>query len=391
MQAVSLPRFLALLLAMVSGASAAQTARLEAARIDGNPLFSQSTTSFSGRVTADGVPAGATLPVALDSVQHALIDIEGTPDTLVVVVGQGAGGVQQIFAGPVGAALVAVVTDSTQMSPSGRPLNAVPMTTSAGSALVYDVSLEPGQGFLLFRRLDAQVGQADFGETMRAVALMRAPGSGAFTVGPDLFVFVDMDGDGVLTGTGGVGGQAAEVHATSDPFRVDGRAYRVTSVAADGSEVTFESAPDDAEALAVGFRMPDLALERLDGTPVRLSDLRGQIVVLNWWADFCAPCYAEMPALTALAASHAGDPQIAFVAIARNTREELQAALVGRTFGYQQTTAPESAMDLMGQGFPRHVILDADGRVVFDTLGGSENIDETLAPVLDSLLAAAAE
>ena len=388
MPTVPFLRRLVLLFVGISGAAAAQTVPLEPARIDGNPLFSQSTTSFSGRVMADDVPPGTTLPVALDSVRHALIGIEGTPDTLVVVVGQDAGGAQRIFAGPAGAALVAVVTDSTKMSLSGRPLNAVPMTTSTGSDLVFDVSLEPGQSFLLFRRLDAQVGQADFGGTMRTVALMREPASGAFAVGPDLSVLVDMDGDGVLTSSSGMDGQVAEAHATSDPFRVDGRAYRVASVAADGSAVTFEPAPDDAEALAVGFRMPDLELERLDGTPVRLSDLRGQIVVLNWWADFCAPCYAEMPSLSTLAASHADDPRIAFVAIARNTREELQAALVGRTFGYQQTTAGEDAEALLGGGFPRHVILDADGRVVFDMLGGSANIDEMLGRSIDPLLVA---
>lgn len=382
-----LPR-LALLLVVLPGVASAQTVRLEPARIDGNPLFSQRTSSFSGSVMVAGAPAGAALPVALDSVQHALLDIEGTPDTLVVVAGTDASGAQRFFAGPVGAPLAAVATDSTQMSVGGRALSAIPMTTSAGSSLVFDVSLEPGQSFLLFRRLDAQVGQADFGGTTRAVALMREPSSGVFAVGEGLSVVVDGDSDGVLETMGDLAGGAAEAFKSSDPFRVGGRAYRVASVAADGSEVTFEAAPDDAEALAIGFRMPDLALERLDGTPVRLSDLRGRIVVLNWWADFCAPCYSEMPGLTALAAEHADDARIAFVAIARNTRAELEAALVGRTFGYQQTAAGEDAEAVMGQGFPRHIILDADGRVLLDMLGGSANIDEMLGRSIDPLLAA---
>ncbi len=46
-----------------------------------------------------------------------------------------------------------------------------------------------------------------------------------------------------------------------------------------------------------GFLAPDFALETLDGGTVRLSDLRGQAVVVNLWTTWCPPCKAEMPAL----------------------------------------------------------------------------------------------
>jgi thiol-disulfide isomerase/thioredoxin len=42
---------------------------------------------------------------------------------------------------------------------------------------------------------------------------------------------------------------------------------------------------------------PDFLLRTLDGRSVKLSDFRGKIVVLNFWATWCAPCRVEMPAL----------------------------------------------------------------------------------------------
>lgn len=47
----------------------------------------------------------------------------------------------------------------------------------------------------------------------------------------------------------------------------------------------------------VGFLAPDFTLDRSDGETVTLSDLQGQAVILNFWATWCAPCRAEMPAL----------------------------------------------------------------------------------------------
>ena len=47
----------------------------------------------------------------------------------------------------------------------------------------------------------------------------------------------------------------------------------------------------------VGFLAPDFELKTTDGETVRLSDLRGQAVLVNLWATWCPPCRAEMPAI----------------------------------------------------------------------------------------------
>lgn len=54
------------------------------------------------------------------------------------------------------------------------------------------------------------------------------------------------------------------------------------------------------EAPRVGHLAPDFLLTTLDGREVRLSDYRGHVVFLNFWATWCGPCKVEMPAMERL-------------------------------------------------------------------------------------------
>jgi cytochrome c biogenesis protein CcmG, thiol:disulfide interchange protein DsbE len=61
----------------------------------------------------------------------------------------------------------------------------------------------------------------------------------------------------------------------------------------------------EADELQVGTRAPPITLTTVDGTRISSADLLGSVVILTFWATWCAPCRQELPLLSRYAASHA--------------------------------------------------------------------------------------
>ena len=98
-------------------------------------------------------------------------------------------------------------------------------------------------------------------------------------------------------------------------------------------------------------RAPDFTLTALDGTPVSLTDLRGKVVLLNFWATWCPPCKAEMPDLNALHEKYGAEQD--FVVVGVNVEEDAEAV---KPFVEQHQLA-----------FP--ILLDRDSHVTTQLFG----------------------
>ncbi len=107
---------------------------------------------------------------------------------------------------------------------------------------------------------------------------------------------------------------------------------------------------------------PDFVLRDLDGQQVRLSDLRGQTVVLNFWATWCGPCRLEIPAFSAYADAH---PDVAVLGVAVDgTRAELKGAARKLDIRYPVLIADADTKAAYGvHTLPTTVVVDADGQV----------------------------
>jgi len=116
--------------------------------------------------------------------------------------------------------------------------------------------------------------------------------------------------------------------------------------------------------------LPDIALARVDGTPVRLDHYRGRPLVLNLWATWCPPCRREMPVLEHAQARY---PGVSFVLVNQGEgREEIERFLAAEGLRLRDVLRdPHSqAMHETGaRGLPTTLFFDADGRQVDTHMG----------------------
>jgi peroxiredoxin len=118
----------------------------------------------------------------------------------------------------------------------------------------------------------------------------------------------------------------------------------------------------------VGQPAPALDARDLDGKPVRLADLKGKVVLLDFWATWCAPCLEELPRLRALYdAYHAKGFEIVGVSLDETAPPVAEFAR-DRKLPWPQLHNATSGADLVGaygvSSIPATVLVGPDGRIL---------------------------
>lgn len=121
-----------------------------------------------------------------------------------------------------------------------------------------------------------------------------------------------------------------------------------------------------------GFEAPDFTLRTLDDQEISLAALRDRPVLVNFWATWCEPCRAEMPAIGAISRRYEDD---GLVVLLVNNRESAQ-----RITAYLREVPVDAPVLLDADGavharyrveaMPSTYFIDASGRITDVTIGG---------------------
>lgn len=135
------------------------------------------------------------------------------------------------------------------------------------------------------------------------------------------------------------------------------------------------TSPDDLEevevGLEVGQRAPDFTLRTLEGDEISLSDLRGQAVLVNFWATWCGPCRAEMPEFQQV---YLAQKERGFAVVAVDYMEDAEkvrefADELGLTFTFVLDNDGDVADLYRINSYPSSFIIDGNGIITFFNRG----------------------
>jgi len=115
-----------------------------------------------------------------------------------------------------------------------------------------------------------------------------------------------------------------------------------------------------------GMSAPPFTVRTLDGSRIALADLRGKVVVLNFWFIGCAVCRAMKPRLNEFKARFAGNDDIVFLAMTEDPESDVEKFLKKVPSDYLNAADAKAQMSQFSfRGFPKNIVIDKQGKIVY--------------------------
>jgi len=138
----------------------------------------------------------------------------------------------------------------------------------------------------------------------------------------------------------------------------------------------FSQNGDEYTFVEKGQTVPEFSFETLDGEKYNINDLKGKVVLINFWATWCPPCQKEMPHLESEIWKVFKDKDFMMVAIAREqTKEVLVEYNKKKQFSFP--LAPDVDRSIFSkfakQNIPRNFVIDKSGKIIYLSIGFNED------------------
>ncbi len=115
-----------------------------------------------------------------------------------------------------------------------------------------------------------------------------------------------------------------------------------------------------------GMQVPNVTFQTVDGGRIAMSELRGKVVVLNFWFIGCPVCLAHKPKLNELSSKFAANDNVVFLAATADTAGDVRKFLAKEKFDYLQAVEAEAALkQFVFSGYPKNIVISKTGEIVY--------------------------
>jgi len=235
----------------------------------------------------------------------------------------------------------------------------------------------PGMGPAIYATDTHRAGSIKLaGGKRAAVLLVDADQNADFKNPAGTGLLIDPTGQGDFAGNPSL----AEPYDARQPFNVGGVTYEVAYIDSAGTQIALKISNKNAQArpiLVKGYSAPGFTATDTNGKRVSLSDYRGKVTLLDFWATWCGPCILEMPNVKrAYDAFHGKGFDILGVSLDRDTTSAPKYArengMSWKHISDGKWWKADIAVLYKIQAIPASFLLDKEGRIIARDLRGDD-------------------
>lgn len=130
---------------------------------------------------------------------------------------------------------------------------------------------------------------------------------------------------------------------------------------------------------------PDFSITTEEGKSITLNDLRGKVVLLDFWGTWCGPCVASVPALRKLNEKYAKEPSFVMIGVSSDGDAAKWRAFTAKEkmVWHQYLDSDRTVQRSFGvRAFPTYIVLDAEGVIRFRTTGSTFEKEDALSDAI---------
>ncbi|TDQ06481.1 TlpA family protein disulfide reductase [Pedobacter metabolipauper] len=147
---------------------------------------------------------------------------------------------------------------------------------------------------------------------------------------------------------------------------------------------------DSTTLTKIGDQVPEFSFEAEKGKTVQIKDYKGKLILINLFATWCPPCNIELPLVQKqIWEKHQGNSKFAFFVFGREEgwdKLDPYKAKKGFTFPILPDLKREVFSKFATQSIPRNILIDEDGKIIYQSIGFGEQEFSEMVKQIDNYL-----